>query len=112
MYNLHKISLISPMSEMKKLHLLIIISIFSLPALPQTKRALTIDDLSSWNRITESVISDDGSLCGFTFEPWDGDPVIKLYDNKGNEKVTFTYASGIKLTSDSRFMVFKSKHQY
>ena len=94
------------MREMKKLLLLIIISAFTLSALSQTKRALTIDDLSDWNRITESVISDDGSLCGFAFEPWDGDPAIKLYDNKGNEKVSFTYASGIKLTSDSRFMIF------
>jgi len=86
--------------------LMIIFLILSLSLSSQPKRALTIDDLSSWNRITESVISDNGSVCGFVFEPWDGDPVIKLYDNAGTEKTTFPYSSGIKLTCDSRFMIF------
>ena len=94
------------MPDIKKIFLLILISAFVLSLSAQTKRALTIDDLSGWTRITQSVISDDGSLCGFTFEPWDEDPAIKLYDNNGNEKVSFSYASGIKLTSDSRFMIF------
>ena len=86
--------------------LVIIFLILSLSVSSQNKRALTIDDLSTWNRITESVISDDGSICGFVFEPWDGDPAIKLYDGKGIERKSFPYASGIKLTSDSRFMIF------
>lgn len=80
--------------------------ILSLSVSSQTKRSLTIDDLSGWNRITESVISDNGSLCGFVFEPWYGDPVVKLYDSNGSEKAVFPNSSGVKLTSDSRFMIF------
>jgi len=90
-----------------KNYILTLISLtICLSVLSQTKKALTIDDLSSWNRITENVISDNGSICGFVFEPWDGDPAIKLYDGKGIERKSFPYASGIKLTSDSRFMIF------
>lgn len=91
---------------MKRTLLLILYLTFCLLASSQTKKSLTIDDLSGWNRITESVISDDGSLCGFVFEPWDGDPVLRLVDNNGSEKASFECASGIKLTSDSRFMIF------
>lgn len=90
-----------------KNYILTLISLtICLSVLSQTKKALTIDDLSSWNRITENVISDNGSICGFVFEPWDGDPAIKLYDREGIEKKSFPYASGIKLTPDSRFMIF------
>jgi len=86
--------------------LMFIFLILSLSVSSQTKRSLTIDDLSGWNRITESVISDNGSLCGFVFEPWYGDPVVKLYDSNGSEKAVFPNSSGVKLTSDSRFMIF------
>ena len=90
-----------------KNYILIIISLtICLSVSSQTKKALTIDDLSDWKRITESVISDNGSICGFVFEPWDGDPVVKLYDSNGSEKASFPYSSGIRLTSDSRFMIF------
>ena len=88
-------------------HIVILLFLtLSLTVSSQTKRALTIDDLSAWNRITENIISDDGSFCGFVYEPWDGDPVVRLYDAKGSEKASFPYSSGIRFTSDSRFMIF------
>lgn len=71
----------------------------------QGKRALTIDDLVTWKRITERVISDDGSLVAFRAEPWMGDPVVTLYDGNASLKATFNCASGINITSDSRFMI-------
>ncbi len=93
-----------------KNHILILLFLtLSLSVSSQTKRALTIDDLSSWNRITENIISADGSFCGFVYEPWDGDPVARLFDAKGSEKALFPYSSGIRFTSDSRFMIFTVK---
>ncbi|NLA48575.1 MAG: hypothetical protein GX876_03830, partial [Bacteroidales bacterium] len=96
-------------ANMKNHVWILLFLILSLPVSSQTKRALTIDDLSAWNRITESIISDDGSLCGFVYEPWDGDPAARLYNAKGSEKASFPYASGIRFTSDSRFMIFTIK---
>lgn len=72
----------------------------------QTRRPLTIDDLTGWNRITERAISDNGSLAGFVYEPWVGDPSIKLFDSGGSEKASLPRASGLTITSDSRFMIF------
>ena len=91
---------------MKKIIFLLVYIGFLSSALSQTRKPLTIDDLTKWNRITGSSISVDGSLAGFVIEPWDGDPVIKLYGSNADEIVTFNSASGLMLTSDSRFMIF------
>ncbi|HOS72895.1 MAG TPA: prolyl oligopeptidase family serine peptidase [Bacteroidales bacterium] len=90
-----------------KNHILTVLFLaLSLTVSSQTKRTLTIDDLSEWNRIRENIISDDGSFCAFVYEPWDGDPVARLFDGQGSEKATFPYSSGIRFTSDSRFLIF------
>jgi dipeptidyl aminopeptidase/acylaminoacyl peptidase len=94
---------------MKRIILLALILIFGQQALPQAQRELTIDDLTKWNRITERVISDDGSLIAFKTEPWEGDPKVTLYDNAGSLKVSFNCATGVKITSDSRFLIFTIK---
>ncbi|MBW6501258.1 MAG: prolyl oligopeptidase family serine peptidase [Bacteroidales bacterium] len=91
---------------MKRCFLFFILVCFSISAASQTRKPLTIDDLTRWNRITERVISDNGSLAGFVYEPWVGDPVIKLFDSKGAEKVSFDCASGVAVTAGSRFMIF------
>ena len=91
---------------MKRLILLLVCFVFIFSTTAQTKKPLTIDDLNNWNRITERAISWDGSLAGFVIEPWDGDPLIKLYSSDAVEKASFNYASGLNLTTDSRFMIF------
>jgi dipeptidyl aminopeptidase/acylaminoacyl peptidase len=83
--------------------------LLSLQATPQGKRALTIDDLVTWNRISERVISDDGSLIAFKAEPSLGDPVVTLFDGAGELKSTFNCATGVSISSDSRFLFFTIK---
>ncbi len=96
--------------EMKRLLPLILALLLPLTALPQqVKRAMTIDDLVTWNRISERVISDDGSLIAFTTEPSKGDPVVTLYDGKGTLKGTFRCATGIRISSDSKYLFFTIK---
>lgn len=75
----------------------------------QDKKPLTIDDLASWKRITEQAITDDGSLMAFKTEPWDGDPVVTLYDSSASVRAVFKCGTGIKLTADSRFLVLTLK---
>jgi hypothetical protein len=45
-----------------------------------TKRPLGWDDIESWRRITETVISPDGNYVAYKSEPWKGDQIVKLYD--------------------------------
>ena len=97
------------LTEMKRGIILYLILLLTLQAAPQGKKALTIDDLTTWNRITERVISDDGSLTAFKTEPNQGDPVITLYDANAELKSTFNFATGINISSDSRFLFFTIK---
>lgn len=94
---------------MNRIILLALILIYGQQALPQAQRELTIDDLTKWNRITEKVISDDGSIIAFKTEPWEGDPTVTLYDNGGSMRSSFSCATGVKITSDSRFLIFTIK---
>ena len=94
---------------MKRIILICFVLILSRQMPAQEKRPLTIDDITKWNRITEKVISDDGTLVAFTTEPWTGDPFIALYDNNAILKASFSCATGISITPDSRFLIFTIK---
>ena len=94
---------------MKRIMLLTLLLPAALLVYPQGKKAMTIDDLVTWNRISERVISDDGSLMAFRTEPSQGDPVITLYDGAGSLKATFRCATGASVSSDSRFLFFTIK---
>jgi len=94
---------------MKRNFVLLTVLLLSLQVTPQGKKAMTIDDLTTWNRITERVISDDGSLVAFKTEPSQGDPVVTLYDGNARLKATFNYATGVTVASDSRFLFFTIK---
>jgi len=94
---------------MKKILLLSLVLLAGQQFFAQEKRPLTIDDLVTWKRISEKVISDDGSLVAFMTEPWLGDPVVTLCDNNALLKASFDCASGIRMTPDSRFMIVTIK---
>ena len=94
---------------MKRIILICFILILGRQISAQEKRSLTIDDITKWNRITEKVISDDGNLTAFTTEPWKGDPAVTLYDGNAGLKASFSCATGINITADSRFMIFTIK---
>ena len=94
---------------MKRIVLICLVLLFGQQAMPQVQRALTIDDLTKWNRITEKAVSENGTLIAFTTEPWTGDPAVTLYDKNAILKASFSCATGINLTSDSRFLIFTIK---
>jgi dipeptidyl aminopeptidase/acylaminoacyl peptidase len=86
--------------------------VLAIQAQSVAKKSLGWDDIESWRRITETVISPDGNYIAYKSEPWKGDPIIKVYDRKGVEKASWESATGIRFTSDSRFMIFTIKPRY
>ncbi|MFO7573630.1 MAG: prolyl oligopeptidase family serine peptidase [Bacteroidales bacterium] len=76
------------------------------------KQPLGFDDIESWRRITETVISRDGNYIAYKSEPWAGDPILKVYDRKGSEKVSWNCATGVRFTYDSDFLIFTIKPAY
>lgn len=91
--------------------LVLLTSVITLTA-QSAKRSLAWDDIESWRRITETVISPDGNFVAYKSEPWKGDPIVKLYDKKGQEKAVWYCATGLQFTQDSKNLLFTIKPGY
>jgi len=95
---------------MKKIAALYILITLTLSGFAQNeKRTLTFDDILKWNRITETVISNDGKFIVYKQEPWKGDPVLKITTPKGKEIASINCASSARITSDSKFLIYTLK---
>ncbi|HSH52770.1 MAG TPA: prolyl oligopeptidase family serine peptidase, partial [Bacteroidales bacterium] len=92
---------------MKNLSILTFLMIFTLGVFAQqNKKPLTFDDILKWNRITETIIANDGNTIVYKSEPWKGDPVLKITEYNGKEIATLPRATGTKITNDSEFVIF------
>lgn len=94
---------------------IIVATLLSLVVLLQAqtaKQPLGWDDIESWRRITETVISNDGNYIAWKSEPWVGDPIVKVYDRKGSEKASWNCATGVRFSYDSEFLIFTIKPAY
>ncbi len=85
------------------------------------KRALTIDDIMEWQRITHRAITSDGQYSLIVHEPWrgDGDKTAKvkdypgdatalLFDAQGRQIETFFPINGFSFTQSSRYLLVKT----
>lgn len=71
----------------------------------QTEKALTIDDLATWRRITEQAIADDGRWVACQVEPWVGDATVRLYNATGGELASFSPAAKPQFSASSRYLL-------
>jgi dipeptidyl aminopeptidase/acylaminoacyl peptidase len=76
------------------------------------KKSLGWDDIESWRRVTETVVSRDGNYVAYKSEPWVGDPLVKVYNKKGLEMISLNCATGVQFTWDSKVMLFTIKPEY
>jgi dipeptidyl aminopeptidase/acylaminoacyl peptidase len=74
-----------------------------------TKKPLTHDDILKWERITETVISNDGKFIVYKKEPWKGDPRLKITTPKAEEITSVECGTDAQITFDSKFVVFTLK---
>lgn len=73
------------------------------------KKALSVDDLTGWQRVTKSEMSHDGRFVAIRHEPWKGDATVLLYNNKGDELGRFHPAGDFRFASSSRLLVVQEK---
>ena len=80
------------------------------PALAQTAgKSLSVDDLVSWQRITQQKISDNGEWVACKMEPWKGDATVFLYGKKGNEVTRFNTADQFQFAASSAYLLVSKK---
>lgn len=76
------------------------------PALAQNaSKSLTIDDLVTWQRITDREISDNGKWVACKMEPWEGDATVYLYAAQWQETATFSPADKFAFSASSGYLV-------
>ena len=76
------------------------------PAFAQNaSKSLTIDDLVTWQRITDREISDNGKWVACKMEPWEGDATVYLYAAQGQEIATFSPADKFAFSASSGYLV-------
>ena len=92
------------MSLLKKITLFIFAG-WMFPLSLFAQRALTVDDLARWNRITEQAISANGKWVTATMAPWVGDGTVYLYDAKGTEVATYFPAEKPVFSSSSGYLL-------
>lgn len=73
------------------------------------KKPLTHDDILKWERITETVISNDGKIIIYKLEPWKGDPTLKITTPKGEEVSSIKCGTDAQITFDSKFVIYSLK---
>jgi dipeptidyl aminopeptidase/acylaminoacyl peptidase len=74
-----------------------------------TKKPLTHADILKWERITETVISNNGNIIVYKQEPWKGDPTLKITTPKAEEISSVKCGTDAQITFDSKFVVFTLK---
>ena len=76
------------------------------PAFAQNaSKSLTIDDLVTWQRITDREISDNGKWVACKMEPGEGDATVYLYAAQGQETATFSPADKFAFSASSGYLV-------
>ena len=89
---------------MRKITLIILWGcLFSLSLSAQ--RALTVDDLVQWNRITDRTISANGKWITATMAPWEGNATVYLYNAKGEETAAYFPAEKPAFSFSSQYLL-------
>lgn len=92
---------------MKKITLFFLAFVMVLSVLAQqTKRPLTFDDILKWNRITETIISNDGNYVVYKTEPWKGDPNLRIVNRSGKEVKRLNFGTEPKITNNSKYLIY------
>jgi len=89
--------------------LFVLLVLFEIAFSQDEKRPLTHEDILKWERITETVISNDGKYIVYKQEPWKGDPTLKITTQKAEEILSAKCGTDAQITNDSKFVVFTLK---
>ena len=70
------------------------------------KKQLEIEDLTRWNNITSTRISNDGRWVVYTLDAEDSDPTTFVYDGQQDKTQSFERADDVSISHDNQYMVF------
>ena len=71
------------------------------------KKPLNFDAFTSWNRILDEAISNDGHWVVYQIKPVKGDPKLGLYNTESKQTQFFSRGSNPQFSEDNQFLVFQ-----
>lgn len=76
----------------------------------QAQKAMTVDDLVGWKRITRQTIAGNGQWAACVVSPWKGDAEVQVYSTTdGQPALTFPLATEVNFSASSGFVVVKEE---
>lgn len=97
------------MKYIKQLIFILCLSVYCTASAQETKKAMTFDELVSWQRISEKTISHDGKWVACKMEPWRGDATIMVYNAKGETTASFFPAGRAEFSASSNYLLVTKK---
>ncbi|MFI3267636.1 MAG: prolyl oligopeptidase family serine peptidase [Rikenellaceae bacterium] len=77
----------------------------------QEKEALTWTDVLKWNRITNSLIADNGEFVAVQSTPWLGDATLEIFDKNAKSIASFTSVKEGSFITDNVLLIVKKATQ-
>ena len=71
------------------------------------QKAMTVNDLVGWKRITAQTISNNGQWAACVMAPWKGDAEVQVYTADGKEVANYPLADKVDFSASSRFVIVK-----
>lgn len=71
------------------------------------KRPMTWDDVLAWKQVSDKTISDDGKWVACKINPLKGDATVKLYNDRGVEKMSFQPVDEMEFSASSHYLLLK-----
>lgn len=93
------------MKFVKQFFWLVCLGAFTPGMAQTTPKALTVDDLAAWKRITRQALSDDGRHAACQSSAWVGDATVTLYKASGEEVNRFEPAGSFAFSASSRYLI-------
>ena len=69
------------------------------------KRPMTWDDVLAWKQVSDKTISDDGKWVACKINPLKGDATVKLYNDRGVEKMSFQPVDEMEFSASSHYLL-------
>ena len=93
------------MKNIKSFIVSLLLTAFALEV--NAQRAMTVDDLQAWRRVTQKVISNDGQWAAAVMAPWKGDAEAQIFSADGKQAAAYPLAAEVAFSASSGYAVMK-----
>ena len=95
------------MFKQGRIPVILLLILLSPEVYSQGKLVMDESVYSTWNRITNKAISNNGDWVAYNLSPDNGDKTLKIYNTRNKSTKTFPLASKAQFTKDSKYAIFK-----